>query len=111
MKIRTIELITSKLGAPERETKKAFAWNITSGFGIVVQQDQPRDDEYAIVWLPYNDDLDAISSIEKAVYPPEKGRHSNTYASPGLAKGEAAVRLKINNQYELDELNRYLFEF
>ncbi|GEA51419.1 hypothetical protein VIN01S_22230 [Vibrio inusitatus NBRC 102082] len=111
MKTRTIELITSKLGPPEGETKKAFAWNITSGFGVVVQQDQPLRDEYAIVWLPFNNDLEALPSIEKSVYPPEKGRHSNTYASPGLTKGEPAVRLKIRSQSQLNELTRYLFEF
>ncbi|GAM73605.1 hypothetical protein JCM19241_3060 [Vibrio ishigakensis] len=40
-----------------------------------------------------------------------KAGHSNTYASPGLTKGEMAVRLKVSTEAELIALNEYLFEY
>lgn len=111
MKSRTIANFSDRLGPADRETKKALAWNLTSGFGIVVQQDQPQSASYALVWLPYSEELVSSLAIEKEIYPSDKGRHSNTYASPGLTKGEMAVRLKVSTEAELVALNEYLFEY
>ncbi|CAH6931287.1 hypothetical protein VCHA54P489_130087 [Vibrio chagasii] len=89
------------MGVPTRETKKALAWDITSGFGVVVQIDQPSTGEYALIWLPHNADALKELSCEKVVYPEEKGRHSNTYASPGLKRGDAAIRAKVKQNKSL----------
>lgn len=110
MKNKTIKALNEKLGTPIRETKKALAWNVTSGYGIVVQIDQPNSSEYALVWLPYNSDALEQLKMEKAIYPEDKGRHSNTYASPGLSRGDIAIRLKVQTNDELDNLLNYVFE-
>ncbi|NOI89785.1 hypothetical protein F0235_04935 [Vibrio splendidus] len=110
MKNKTIAALSEKLGVPTRETKKALAWDITSGFGVVVQIDQPSTSEHALVWLPHNADALKELSCEKVVYPEEKGRHSNTYASPGLKRGDAAIRAKIKTEQELNELLSFLFD-
>ncbi|NOH63463.1 hypothetical protein [Vibrio sp. RE88] len=109
MKNKTITAFSNKLGVPTRETKKALAWDITSGFGVVVQIDQPSTGEYALVWLPHNIDALEELSCDKVLYPEEKGRHSNTYASPGLKRGDAAIRAKIKTEHELNELLNFLF--
>lgn len=110
MKNKTIEALNEKLGAPTRETKKALAWNVTSGYGIVVQVDQPTSSAYALVWLPYNSAALEQLTMEKTVYPEDKGRHSNTYASPGLSRGERAIRLKILTSDDLANLMSYIFD-
>ncbi|WP_038874843.1 hypothetical protein [Vibrio jasicida] len=110
MKNKTITALSEKLGVPTRETKKALAWDITSGFGVVVQIDQPSTGEYALVWLPHNMDALEELSCEKVVYSEGKGRHSNTYASPGLKRGDAAIRAKIKTERELNELLSFLFD-
>ncbi|MHA2847817.1 hypothetical protein [Vibrio harveyi] len=110
MKNQTIEAFTAKLGTPTRETKKALAWNITSGYGIVVQIDQPQSGERALVWLPYSSEALEQLTMEKTLYPEDKGRHSNTYASPGLSKGEKAIRVKLQTNDDLVNLISYLFD-
>ncbi|MFH0287497.1 hypothetical protein ACGRSR_07550 [Vibrio owensii] len=110
MKNQTIEAFTARLGSPTRETKKALAWNITSGYGVVVQIDQPQSGEHALVWLPYNSDALEQLVMEKTLYPEDKGRHSNTYAGPGLSKGEKAIRVKLQTNDDLANLISYLFD-
>lgn len=110
MKNKTIEALSEKLGEPTRKTKKALAWDITSGFGIVVQIDQPNTGEHALVWVPHSKEVLEELSCDKVVYPEGKGRHSNTYASPGLKRGDAAIRAKIKTEQELNELLSFLFD-
>lgn len=87
IKVTLIEKLFEEFGKPNRMTKKVHAWNITSRFGFVVEVDVPVDDSYANVWLPMPPESIEAPDIETKIYPAGKGRHSNTYTSPGLEKG------------------------
>ncbi|MBY8223870.1 hypothetical protein KW523_14070 [Vibrio fluvialis] len=90
-----INRIQNVYGEPTRVTKKINAWHIFTKFGFVVEVDTPRDGSYVNVWLPKpSHDVD-LSGIEYTEYPEDKGRHSNTYGTPGLFKGEPALKIKL----------------
>ena len=108
MKTVLITRLTALLGEPTRETKKLVSWTITSGFGIAVQTDSPSHNEFAWLWVPFSDDTMESLKAEKQFYSEEKGRHSNTYPIPGLGKGEAAIRIKVANDTDLDEFMGFL---
>lgn len=112
MKYSVINMLTGRMGEPSRQTQKLQAWYITSGFSVAVQLDQPSDDakDYALVWLPKKMTVRLLDSIEQRIYCEDEGRHSNTYASPGLEKGSSAIRLKIENAVQLEQLETALFE-
>ena len=108
MKNALILRLTTLFGEPTRETKKLVSWTITSGFGIAVQTDSPSHNEFAWLWVPFSDDTMESLKAEKQFYSEEKGRHSNTYPIPGLGKGEAAIRIKVANDTDLDEFMGFL---
>ncbi|WP_318454130.1 hypothetical protein [Photobacterium leiognathi] len=103
MKNALIDRLTTLIGEPTRETKKLVSWTITSGFGLAVQTDSPSHNEFAWVWVPFNDDIMSDLKAENQVYSEDKGRHSNTYPVPGLGKGQAAIRIKVASDTELNE--------
>lgn len=111
MKSNVSSMFAHRMGSPSRNTKKLQAWHITSGFSVALQRDQPVDDDsYALVWLPVKGAISLPDTIEQRVYAEHEGRHSNTYASPGLEKGCGAIRLKIENAVQLSQLEKALFE-
>jgi hypothetical protein len=109
-KDKVIERITKEFGLPSREIVKITAWNITNSLGVVVQTDQPNKEDYAFVWLPYPPDTESLPEIALE-YAAESGRHSNTYASPGLERGKPALKLVVTSSQELDDLISYINAF
>lgn len=107
MKNALISRLTTLFGEPTRETKKLVSWTITSGFGLAVQTDSPSHNEFAWAWVPFSDDTMSSLKAEKQFYSKEKGRHSNTYPIPGLGKGEAAIRIKVATDADLDEFMEF----
>jgi hypothetical protein len=107
---RTIETFEGEFGAPIRTTEKVLAWDLRNDMGVVVQIDQPVREQGALVWLPYPPDGQTIPEIAFE-YPGESGRHSNTYASPGLKRGMPALRLFVRSEAELAETVRYIKAF
>jgi len=109
-KDQVIERITKEFGHPSREIVKIIAWDITSSLGAVVQIDQPNKEDYAFVWLPYPPDTESLPEIALE-YAAESGRHSNTYASPGLERGKPALKLVVTSSQELEDLISYIKAF
>ncbi|MBL4783607.1 MAG: HNH endonuclease [Porticoccaceae bacterium] len=109
-KDQVIERITKEFGLPSRKIVKITAWDVTSNLGVVVQTDQPNKEDYAFVWLPYPPDTESLPEIALE-YAAESGRHSNTYASPGLERGKPALKLVVTSSQELDDLISYIKAF
>lgn len=104
MQSEIIERFTREFGSPSRKSKKVQAWNITPNFGVVVQVDVPM----AYVWIPHPPNNEHLTGIILKEYPAGVGRHSNTYASPGLSRGLPAIRATIANPSDLDHLVNYI---
>ena len=94
------DVLSKEFGSPSRETVKIMAWTLRAGLGVVLQTDQPNREQGAFIWVPYPPDGQLIPEIALE-YPGEAGRHSNTYASPGLSKGLPALKLVIKTDDEL----------
>lgn len=99
--------LTKEFGPPARETVKVTAWKISDAMGAVLQTDQPNRENAAYLWLPYPKDGESVPEIALE-YPGEAGRHSGTYASAGLKRGEPALRLTIRTNKELDDVVAYM---
>ncbi|MCU8040412.1 hypothetical protein ACRN98_17890 [Shewanella oncorhynchi] len=54
--------------------------------------------------------MEVPGSIEQRLYGEGEGRHSNTYASPGLEIGQSVIRLHIENSLQLEQLDKTLVE-
>jgi hypothetical protein len=93
------EVLDSALGSKSRVTQKICEWQIGQ-IGIVLQTDQPNRDAAAYIWLPYPDDGEAVPEFALE-YPGEAGRHSNTYAAPGLERGKPVLKLIVRSEREL----------
>lgn len=106
MKSEVTSQLTEILGSPSRETAKVKSWTVTSSVGLVLQLDQPSGDSAAVVWLPYPRDGQSIPEIA-IEYPGEAGRHSGTYATPGLRKGQPALKLTVRDAGEVQEIVAY----
>ncbi|MEL4878952.1 hypothetical protein [Shewanella algae] len=112
MKYKVKTWLETKFGAPSRQTKKLLAWHIRPGYSVALQLDQPADDiesgsdSYALLWLPVAAAMELLDSIKQRLYGEGEGRHSNTYASPGLEKGQSVIRLKLDNSFQLEQVER-----
>lgn len=93
-------------GRPDRETVKVIAWE-RNRVGVVLQIDQPNREEAGYVWLPYPDEGQTVPEIALE-YPAESGRHSGTYASSGLNKGQPALKLIVRTDGELRDTLAYI---
>lgn len=71
-----------------------------------MQIDGPKG-KIAYVWLPYPADNQPIPEFA-LIYPAGQGRHSNTYASPGLSRGLPALKLVIHNETEVEGIVEYI---
>jgi len=109
-KNRVIDRIAKEFGNPVRETVKVTAWDFGSNLSVVVQIDQPNNEDHAFVWLPYPPDSESVPEIALE-YAAETGRHSNTYPSTGLERGKPALKLIVTGSQELDDLISYIEAF
>lgn len=100
------ERLKNEFGPPTRETAKITGWEI-NGVGAVLQIDQPNREPAAYIWLPYPNEGQTVPDIALQ-YAPESGRHSGTYASPGLEKGKAALKLIVRTDREFDQTINYI---
>ncbi|MGY2575473.1 hypothetical protein [Vibrio sp. C8] len=103
-----INRIQNVYGEPTRVTKKINAWHIFTKFGFVVEVDSPRDGSYVNVWLPKSNLGAPLANVECTEYLEDKGRHSNTYSTPGLSKGEPALKLKLKTVGDINAFFEYL---
>ncbi len=108
--IRAVNALTTEFGEPTRTTAKVMAWNICNDLGVVIQIDQPNREQLAYIWLPYPSDGQSIPEIALE-YPGEAGRHSNTYASPGLGRGLPALKLFVHSDTELNNSITFIKAF
>lgn len=104
---RTVEVFNQEFGAIDRDTAKVAAWKVRPDLGVVVEVDTPRQGQIANVWVPYPPEGQTVPEIALE-YPGEAGRHSNTYASPGLSKGLPALKLRIKTEAELRDTVSYI---
>ena len=93
------QVLEAVLGTKSRTTMKVCEWQIGS-VRLVLQTDQPNRDNAAFIWLPYPNDGEAIPEFALE-YPGDAGRHSNTYAAPGLNRGAPALKLVVRSEKEL----------
>lgn len=107
MKSEVIRVFTEAFGPAHRKTVKVRSWMVNGAVGVVLQVDQPSSDNVAYVWLPYPRDGQSIPEIA-AEYPGEAGRHSGTYATPGLRKGEPALKLTVRDAAEVRDVVAYV---
>jgi hypothetical protein len=110
MKAEVMERFEQEFGSPSRQRVKVKAWNITSGLDAVVQLDFPNKENAAYVWLPHPGDGQTVPEIAKE-YPAEagrEGRHSGTFASPGLEPGKPVLKLTIRDAQELSDTIEYI---
>ena len=109
-KERVLDRFNGEFGSPSRSTAKVTAWTVGAELGVVLQTDQPNREEAAYVWLPYPPDGQSVPELALE-YPGEAGRHSNTYASPGLGRGKPALKLVLRDERELDDTIAYIRAF
>lgn len=107
---RTADVLTNEFGLPSRETVKVIAWNVKPDMGVVLQIDQPNREQGAFIWTPYPPNGQTVPEIALE-YPSEAGRHSNTYASPGLGRGFPALKLIVKTEAELDDTISFIKAF
>jgi 5-methylcytosine-specific restriction endonuclease McrA len=107
MKSDVTDRFTKEFGPPSRKVVKVTSWDLANKTGVVVQLDQPNRENAAYVWLPYPGDGQPVPD-EALEYPGEAGRHSGTYATAGLKRGEPALKLTIRNSSQLDDVVRYI---
>ena len=107
MKFAVSEALTREFGGPSRQTVKVRAWDVGVSMGAVLQIDQPSRDDAAVLWLPYPEGGQTVPDISLA-YAGESGRHSGTYATHGLRKGEPALKLTIRTDQELEATLSYI---
>ena len=93
-----------------RGIDKVLAWRITDNLKMVAERNVPEKGRYANVWLPHFSYVNTLPN-NVLLYPKVKDRHSNTYASRGLEKGETALKIKIKSSMELAELISYIDAF
>lgn len=103
-----IERLHQEFGAPSRTTQKVEAWHLTNHFGFVVEVDKPDHGRFANMWLPHPFGSIEMPEVEHVIYPHDKGRHSNTYTTPGLERGEVVLKLKITTPNDIENLVDYL---
>lgn len=101
------ERLRAEFGNPDRAIDKVVAWHFAPGLSVVLQRDQPANGGYALLWLPYPPEGGLVPEIA-VEYPAEAGRHSNTYPSPGLERGNPAIRLRISTDRELTDAIEYI---
>jgi len=107
---RAIDVFSAEFGSPSRSTVKVLAWNIRHELGAVIQIDQPNREQGAYIWLPYPPEGQLIPEIALE-YPGEAGRHSNTYASPGLGRGLPALKLYVRTEGQLSDTIAFIKAF
>ncbi|MFT8242427.1 HNH endonuclease [Roseomonas sp. BN140053] len=107
MKDEVAARLAEAFGPPARDVQKVKSWTLTGAVGVVLQVDQPNRENAAYVWLPYPGDGQAIPEIA-AEYPGEAGRHSGTYATPGLRRGDPALKLTLRDPGEVADVVAYL---
>lgn len=107
MKLEIAERLSKEFGAPLRDKVKVKSWDVRGTVGVVLQIDQPNRENAAYVWLPYPGDGQSVPEIALE-YPAEAGRHSGTYPTAGLKRGEPAMRLTIRHYAEVDEVIAYI---
>jgi hypothetical protein len=108
---RQIEkMLTEKLGQPNRAVKKVSAWALNSNADVVLETnyETTNSGSLANLWLPAIH-TNKCSQLNVVQYPEGKGRHSNTYASKGLEKDKAAIRVKLTSMAEAESLLSALF--
>lgn len=105
MREQTIDALTATLGPAASKTDKVIRWISPSGLDVVVQRDGIGDQ--GIVWVPWPLG-DGTCPVNGAVYPPHRGRHSNTYSVPTLARGKAALKVTVNDAPALSDFLVYL---
>lgn len=101
------DCFTRKFGLPTRNVAKVKSWNFGPNASVVLQVDQPKDESYALLWLPYPEDGRVVPETANE-YPGEAGRHSGTYAAKGLERGKPALKITVCSITELDNVVDYL---
>jgi hypothetical protein len=109
-KKQVVERFKKEFGDASRTTAKVTSWDVGAELGVVVQTDQPNRKEAAYIWLPYPPDGQPVPDLALE-YPGEAGRHSNTYASPGLGRGKPALKLVLREEQELEDTVAYIRAF
>jgi len=99
--VRALNIFTNEFG-PSKATKKVNSWDIQQNFGVVIQVDSPIREQGVYIWLPLPKNETLIPENAKK-YLSKDGRHSNTYATAGLNKGHAALKLFIRTEAELNK--------
>jgi hypothetical protein len=92
-------------GQPNRVNKKVSAWALNSNADIVLETNYElaSKSHTANLWLPGS--YKSSFKLNKITFYQEgKGRHSNTYASRGLERGKAAIKIKLFTLPEAKEL-------
>lgn len=107
MMIETLQFLSDEFNAPTRDRVKIKAWSLLPTMSVVLQVDQPNRENAAYLWVPYPSDGQAVPEIATE-YPGEAGRHSGAYSTPGLRRGEPALRLTIRTCQELGDSIAYV---
>ncbi|MGD7034380.1 HNH endonuclease [Methylotuvimicrobium buryatense] len=107
---RAIDVFSAEFGTPSRTTAKVLAWDIRHDLGSVMQIDGPNSEQGVYIWLPYPTEGQAVPEIALE-YPGEAGRHSNTYASPGLSRGLPVIKLFVRTETQLRETIDFIKAF
>ena len=103
---KAINAFINEFGEPSRTTVKVKAWDICHALGAVIAINGLK----AHIWLPYPPN--ALKIPDNAdIYPSEKARSSNTYASPGLGHGLPALKLVVHSDTELNDCITFIKSF
>lgn len=102
---RTIDRLSTEFGPTTKSTKKMNKWLPRLDIGVGVERDTAAD--FALVWVPHPG-ANTVLPSNALEYGPSEGRHSNAYSLPGLKKGMAALRFRIETLAELEALVRFI---
>lgn len=95
-----------RIRATRARDDQGLAWE-TGSIGFVLQIDSPNREDAAYIWLPYPRDGQTVPEIALE-YAGESGRHSGTYASSRLNRGEPALKLIVRTVGELEATVSYI---
>jgi hypothetical protein len=104
---QVIERFEAEFGRTVKTTQYVRGWGPRLDVGVAVEQEGARTRTFAHIWAPHPGPGIAVPA-NAVEYSNTEGRHSNAYSLPGLRKGMAALRFKIESPVQLEKLIRFI---
>jgi hypothetical protein len=104
---QVMERFEAEFGRKAKTTKYVLGWEPRLDVGVAVEREGSRTRSFTHVWVPHPGPILEIPA-NATEYSSTEGRHSNAYSLPGLKKGMAALRFRIESPVQLEALIRFI---